>query len=94
LKVTNYDESHACSGTRRPVEEEKVDQISAVFHYLLILDPDNQKWNLYWWKLEEKEFGQNTWNFQADPRVGNSYSDLFDRAFYDVLDEFIYGKLT
>jgi hypothetical protein len=77
-----------------PLQDEEVDQISPVFHYLLILNPDNQKCHFYWWKLEEEEFGQHTWDFQPDPRLRNSYPDLMDKNFYDVLEGFIYGKLT
>lgn len=75
-----------------PLPEEQINQISPVFHYLLILDPDNQKWHLYWWKLAEEEFGEHTWDFQPDPRA-NYYGDLMDKNFYDVLEETIYRKL-
>jgi hypothetical protein len=80
--------------TWSPLAEEEIEQITPVFHYLLVLDLHNQKWHLYWWKLEEKEFGQHTWDFQADPRLRNSYPDLMGKDFYDVLEGFIYGKLT
>ncbi len=76
------------------VQEGQIDQISPFFHYLLILDRDNSKWYLYWWKLAEEKFGQRHWEYQQDPRVKKTYPDLMDKDFYDVLEEFIYGKLT
>jgi hypothetical protein len=76
-----------------PGLEEEIEQIPAVFHYLLILDRDNQKWRLYWWKLDEEQSAEQFWNYQPDAR-NMKYPNLIYRDFYDVLEEFIYGKLT
>jgi hypothetical protein len=76
------------------VEEGQIDQISPVFHFLLILDRDNFKWNLYWWKLNEEKFGQRHWEYQKDPRAQKIYPDLMDKNFYDVLEELIYKDLN
>jgi hypothetical protein len=76
-----------------PLQEGEIDRIIPVFHYLLILDHANQTWDLYWWKLEEEDFGQDLREYQEDPRAMN-YPDLMDKDFYDVLEEFIYTKLA
>ena len=76
------------------VQGGQIDQIAPVFHFLLILDRDDPKWCLYWWKLKEEEFGQRFWEYRQDPRAQKTYPHLMDRDFYDVLEELIYKDLN